>query len=154
MEDEELKNNEEETEATNTDSDSQEDNYSKNTKNSPAMFVVLIVLVLGGIYFYKNMNSNKTMQTKEENKTTNTETTKEITQEELAKHSTKEDCWLQIDSKVYDVTNFVSKHPGKDAILFGCGKDATAMFNKRPDGTSHSDRARVTMTQFQIGTVK
>lgn len=154
MEDEELKNNETEVEANDVKSESQEHNYSKKTKNSPAMFLVLVALVLGGIYFYKNMNSNKTMQTAEENKTTNTETAKEVAQDELAKHSTKEDCWLQIDSNVYDVTNFVSKHPGKDAILFGCGKDATAMFNKRSDGTSHSDRARVTLAQFKIGTVK
>lgn len=154
MDDEKLKNNETEVEENSLGSEFQEGNYSKKVKSSPVMLIILAALVLGGVYFYKNMNSNKAMQTAEENKTTNTETVKEVTQDELAKHSTKEDCWLQIDSNVYDVTNFISKHPGKDAILFGCGKDATAMFNKRPDGTSHSDRARVTMTQFKVGTVK
>jgi cytochrome b involved in lipid metabolism len=29
---------------------------------------------------------------------------------------------------VYDVTDWISIHPGGDVILYGVGKDATAMF--------------------------
>ena len=35
--------------------------------------------------------------------------------EEIFHHNTKESCWIMIDRKIYDVTNF--KHPGKFQIL-------------------------------------
>lgn len=36
---------------------------------------------------------------------------------EVAKHNSKKSCWIVIDSKVYDVTAFLSKHPGGAAII-------------------------------------
>jgi hypothetical protein len=43
-------------------------------------------------------------------------------------------------------------HKGKDAIVFGCGKDATEMFNNRPNGSgAHSSMARSLMKKFAIG---
>jgi cytochrome b involved in lipid metabolism len=81
-------------------------------------------------------------------------TSKTITLSELSQHTTKEDCWLAIEGKVYDVTGFIAsgKHPGGEAILQGCGKDATEIFNKRPiQGTSHSQRARALLPGFEIG---
>lgn len=80
---------------------------------------------------------------------------KSYSMEEIAKHSSREDCWLLIEGKVYDVTAFVPMHKGKDAILKGCGIDATEMFNNRPNGSgSHSSMARSLMTKFAIGEVK
>jgi cytochrome b involved in lipid metabolism len=35
---------------------------------------------------------------------------------------------MAIRGKVYDVTKFISKHPGGNQILNGCGKDATSYF--------------------------
>ena len=78
-----------------------------------------------------------------------------ITLDEIAKHDQKDDCWFAIENKVYDVTSFISsaKHPGKDAIIQGCGKDATSLYNTRPMGskTPHSDKARSFLINFQIG---
>lgn len=78
--------------------------------------------------------------------------------EDVALHSTPTDCWLVIESKVYDVTKFVAskRHPGGAAILQGCGKDATELFNTRPMGskTPHSDTARGFLPQFYIGDLK
>ena len=44
-------------------------------------------------------------------------------------NSTKSKCWTVIDKKVYDLTNWISAHPGREApILFLCGKDGTNSF--------------------------
>lgn len=36
---------------------------------------------------------------------------------EVAKHSSKKSCWMVLDSNVYDVSNFLSEHPGGAPIL-------------------------------------
>jgi len=52
-----------------------------------------------------------------------------LTVQEVAKHSSKEDCWVIIENNVYDVTTFLSDHPGgKRAILMYAGKDGTKEF--------------------------
>merc|ERR1739844_725260 len=52
------------------------------------------------------------------------------TKEEVAKHTTKTDCWVILNDKVLNVTNFLSQHPGGElAILTFAGKDATEEFN-------------------------
>jgi cytochrome b involved in lipid metabolism len=37
-----------------------------------------------------------------------------------------------VDNSVYDVTNFITDHPGGEEILKGCGKDATSLFKGQP----------------------
>jgi len=77
---------------------------------------------------------------------------RQITLSEVSNHSISSDCWLVIDGNVYDVTKYIPSHPGGSQILQGCGKDATSIFNSRPnDGTSHSDRARVLLPNYQVG---
>jgi len=72
---------------------------------------------------------------------------------EVAKHDNVDNCWLVLNGKVYDVTEFVSSHPGGKAILEGCGKDATELFETRPMGsrTEHSQRARTLSEKYIIG---
>lgn len=76
-------------------------------------------------------------------------------QEAIAEHNSKESCWMAIEGKVYDLTPFVASgfHPGGEAIMAGCGIDATELFNTRPSGskTPHSDTARKMMEKYQIG---
>lgn len=55
-----------------------------------------------------------------------------------------------MDSVVYDMSSYKT-HPGGEIIWNGCGKDATALFETRPDGSSHSDRARTKREEFKIG---
>ncbi|ODQ82117.1 hypothetical protein BABINDRAFT_59190 [Babjeviella inositovora NRRL Y-12698] len=51
--------------------------------------------------------------------------------EEIATHNSAESCWLIIDGKVYDLTDFLDEHPGgKKIILKHAGTDATAEFDK------------------------
>lgn len=49
-----------------------------------------------------------------------------ITFEEFSKHNSREDQWILINGKVYDVTNFAKRHPGGAKILnHFAGEDAT-----------------------------
>ncbi|KAL4805206.1 FMN-dependent dehydrogenase-domain-containing protein [Aspergillus unguis] len=49
---------------------------------------------------------------------------------EVAKHNTKESCWVILYGKVYDVTDFLSEHPGGSKIILKLsGQDATEEYD-------------------------
>jgi len=37
---------------------------------------------------------------------------RQISVEEISKHNTPEDCWIVVDGKVWDLTEFAPEHPG------------------------------------------
>ncbi len=48
---------------------------------------------------------------------------------EVTRHNTKNDCWVIIHGKVYDVSDFLPEHPGGQKIILRfAGKDATKKF--------------------------
>ncbi|OCF40439.1 L-mandelate dehydrogenase [Kwoniella heveanensis CBS 569] len=52
-----------------------------------------------------------------------------VSYEEVQKHASRDDCWVIIDGKIYDVTDFLDQHPGgAEIILANAGKDATKIF--------------------------
>jgi predicted heme/steroid binding protein len=54
---------------------------------------------------------------------------KTITRADVAKNNTDESCWIIIDAKVYDLTDFLEAHPGGEAVLKQvAGTDATEAF--------------------------
>ncbi|KAG9241404.1 acyl-CoA dehydrogenase-like protein [Calycina marina] len=52
-----------------------------------------------------------------------------ITRDEVAKHNSEDSLWIVIDSKVYDLTDFVDAHPGGESVLRQvAGQEATEAF--------------------------
>jgi cytochrome b involved in lipid metabolism len=51
-----------------------------------------------------------------------------FTLSEVAKHNKKNDCWIVIEGKVYDVSEWTHLHPGGETILEEAGKEATKAF--------------------------
>ena len=116
--------------------------------------LLLALLLVPAFYFYQKSNQ-LVQQEKATEETSPSPSTNKYSLAEIEKHNTKDNCWFAVSGKVYDVTPYVARgmHPGKEAILEGCGKDATVLFNTRPmgSGTAHSDRARDYLNNFQIG---
>lgn len=70
---------------------------------------------------------------------------------EIAKHKQNEDCWIVISGVVYDVTEYMSRHPGgKVAILKHKGKDCTSYFE---NVSAHSDFARNNLPKLYVADV-
>lgn len=71
------------------------------------------------------------------------------TMTEVAAHASAESCWTAIEGNVYDLTSWISKHPGgKSAILRLCGKDGTDAFNAEHGGDARPERE---LASFKIG---
>lgn len=81
---------------------------------------------------------------------------------EINRHAAADDCWTIIGSKVYDITKYISSHPGGEAILAACGTDGTTLFNTRTDsngetigsGTPHSETAFKILGNYFIGNLE
>lgn len=83
--------------------------------------------------------------------TTSTESTKSYTMADVATHNNEASCWTTINGNVYDLTSFVSQHPGGDRnILKICGIDGTMAFENKHGG---QNRPEQTLAGFMIGTL-
>lgn len=74
----------------------------------------------------------------------------EYTSEEVRLHNTKDDLWIIIEDKVYDLSKWKNKHPGGAAILLDfAGTDATDAFQSFHRKDLKNQKAY--MDAFQIG---
>jgi len=76
---------------------------------------------MGGSTTLSEVISRKTIRVQKEGR--------QIHWTELQKHNKKDDCWIAIRGKVYDVTKFLPYHPGGvDFLLLSSGRDSTQNF--------------------------
>jgi cytochrome b involved in lipid metabolism len=143
-----------------------------NKKISILVGLAVVVIVLGGVFYYLNKNKsvqnventiiqsipvevNEQIVTSSEETATGTESTSEAkyyTMEEVQKHNSRESCWTVIRGDVYDLTAWIDKHPGgADKILNLCGKDGTQAFEKKHGGQEKPEK---TLEKFEIGKLK
>jgi len=72
-----------------------------------------------------------------------------LTWEELERHNVKGDCWLAVRGKVYNVTSWVSNHPGgEDTIVLNGGRDATILFE-----IYHPTKVYSMLSKYYVGDI-
>jgi len=70
-------------------------------------------------------------------------------------HNNAGDCWIRINGNAYNVTSYLSAHPGgTETILPFCGgPDATQAFATKDGRGSHSPRAEQLLKELLVGTL-
>jgi cytochrome b involved in lipid metabolism len=72
----------------------------------------------------------------------------------VAQHSSVSDCWLIINNKIYDVTDYIPFHPGgTNTIRPWCGKESTQAFTTRGGNGRHSQSAWSQLDRYYIATL-
>ena len=132
--------------------------------------IVSVIVAIGAVLYFASgsEDTNETSNTAETTQQQTTETQEPAAQlseyslMDVAAHSTVDDCWTIVDGNVYDISDYVNRHPGGlDEILLACGQDGTSLFNQRQtsdgeqigSGTPHSSRAASQLSAYQIGTL-
>lgn len=101
----------------------------------------------GGVSLGTSTNTNT--QTNTTSNTTTTTAT--FTLAQVAQHNTSASCYTVVSGSVYDVTSWISQHPGgASAIKNMCGIDASAAFNGQHGGQA---RPASELAGFKIGTL-
>lgn len=71
----------------------------------------------------------------------------------LAEHDSLEDCWMAIDGKVYDLSDYIPQHPTPPSIMKPwCGREATEGMRTKGYGRDHSSAAWAMLDDYLIGT--
>lgn len=74
---------------------------------------------------------------------------KQITMDDIATHKDVNSCWVTIEGSVYDLTEWINKHPGgPDKIIPICGTDATQAFTAQHVGAK---KPATELAKFLIG---
>lgn len=69
----------------------------------------------------------------------------------IALHGTRSDCWSVVNGSVYDLTTWISRHPGGPSQILGmCGIDATSAFNGQH---GRSKKVQSTLGLLKIGSL-
>lgn len=119
-----------------------------------SVITLLLVTTIGaGIFVVMNRKSQPAIKQNTE------ERAKTFTASEVAAHNTKDNCWTIISDQVYELTEYVNRHPGGSEILRACGTDATTLFTSRQTrdgqyigtGSPHSSTAQQQLEQLRIG---
>ncbi len=132
-------------------------------KSSLIIFIIVVVILVLGITLWAN-NSTKNAGTQSptpspsidpsvQGTTTATSTSSgsgsSYTLAQVAQHKTQADCWTAVNGKVYNLSPFITLHPGGAAnIMKICGIDGTATFTAQHGGQPNPT---ATIANFQIG---
>ena len=75
-----------------------------------------------------------------------------ITMAEVATHDSPSDCWSAIDGRVYNLSQWIDRHPGGAVVIKAlCGKDGSAGFNGQHQGQR---RPEDELARYLVGELK
>ncbi len=117
----------------------------------PIIGLVLIVLIIGGLFFLLEGRSSSTLTT-ELSSPTSTQSLTTYTLSEVMTHNSANDCWMIIDGKIFDATEYIASKEHNPEILRGCGLDATEMFKE--ERKHRQGRAQNLLPELIIGTLR
>ncbi len=126
-------------------------------KREIAIGIICVLLIAGLIAYYtaaytKDTQPSGQTNTQATSRAGNTNTALTLTSDVIAQHGTSTDCWLIIGGTVYDVTNFLSVHPGGSTIVIPyCGKEATSAFSTKAGQGNHSSLAQSELAMYLVG---
>jgi cytochrome b involved in lipid metabolism len=128
--------------------------------------VLLILIVLGGLFWSRFNSESEPIDIPESGEVTNQvpapgeegQNVPEMVVDEhdysmveVGKHNSRTDCWVAVNGGVYNLTTWIDQHPGgADKILALCGKDGSAAFNAQHGSSA---QANATLISFKIGTL-
>ena len=70
---------------------------------------------------------------------------------QVAAHKTAADCWSVVADGVYNLTDWIAKHPGGPVVITAmCGVNGTAMFNSQHKGAASP---AASLTAYKVGTL-
>ena len=79
-------------------------------------------------------------------------TTKKISVKQIKAKNTATNCWSIVNKKVYNLTDWISKHPGGSSRINAmCGKNASKGFNAQH---ASAKAPAFNLAKYQIGVVK
>ncbi len=94
-----------------------------------------------------NTNSSSQTNTSPTTNTPTTNSTPTFTLADISSHNIRSNCYLAINNNVYDVSSYISFHPGgSSSITSNCGKEVTGIFSR-----IHSNRAWDLLAKYKIG---
>jgi cytochrome b involved in lipid metabolism len=71
---------------------------------------------------------------------------------ELAEHDRQDSCWMAIEGRVYDLTDYIPLHPTPPVVLLPwCGVEATEGMRTKGYGRDHSAAAWGMLDAYLIG---
>ena len=74
------------------------------------------------------------------------------TSEQVAQHGSTSDCWTSIDGQVYDVTEWITRHPGGSGVISAlCGTDGSPAFEAEHGGQDEPQRL---LEEYRVGPLR
>lgn len=74
---------------------------------------------------------------------------------DVAEHDSLDGCWMAIEGKVYDFTDYIPEHPAPERVMTAwCGSEATEGMRTKGYGRDHSPTAWAMMEPYLIGRLK
>lgn len=115
-------------------------------------FIFLIVIFVTGIVLYTPKSPNLSGLNSSIGTNNSIGGLLLLDMKEISKHNNRNDCWLLINNKVYDVTSFIPMHPGgSQTIVPYCGTESTQQFDTKAGRGSHSSYAVSLLDLYYIG---